>query len=116
MGFVAVSIAVAKRNRRRNQRAARPALHFVMGREKYEARDWSLGGFAAATTGAADFAAGDPIEITAVQLPDGSTEPLNIKARIVRAPPRARDVAVEFLVMDDKAFRVLERLLVRRQP
>lgn len=116
MGFVTVSIAVSARNRRRNQRAARPVLHFVMGGEEYEAKDWSLGGFAATKPGAADLGTGDPIRITAVLLPDGSCERLDIRARIVRAPPQAAEVAVEFLVLDDRAFRLLERHLVRRRP
>ena len=116
MGFVTVSIAVGTRNRRRNQRVAQPTLHFVMGGEEYEARDWGLGGFSSTTPGGADLAAGDPIRICALLLPDGSCEELNIEARIVRAPPQAEDVAVEFMVLDDKAFRLLERLLVHRRP
>lgn len=116
MGFVTVSIAVGARNRRRNQRAAHPVLHFVMGGEEYEARDWGLGGFAAVTPGVADLGIGDPMQITAVLLPDGSCERLAIEARIVRAPPQAADVAVQFLVLDDKSFRLLERLLMHRQP
>jgi len=116
MGFVTVSIAVGARNRRRNQRVTCPTLYFVMGGEEYEARDWGLGGFAAVGTGAADFSAGDPIRITAVLLPDGSCERLNIEARIVRAPPQAAEIAVEFLVLDDKSFRLFERLLVHRKP
>lgn len=115
MGFVTVSIAVSARNRRRNQRVARPVLHFVMGGEEYEARDWSLGGFAATKPGAADLAAGDPIQITAVLLPDGSCEQVDITARVVRAPPQAAEVAVEFLLLDDKAFRLFERHLLRRR-
>lgn len=115
MGIVTVSIAVAARNRRRNQRASQPVLHFVMAGEEYEARDWGLGGFAATGPGVADLAAGDPIRITAVLLPDGSCERLDIEARIVRAPPQASEVAVEFLMLDDKAFRLLERHLLRRR-
>jgi hypothetical protein len=115
MGFVTVSIAVGARNRRRNQRAAQPVLHFVMGDEEYEARDWSLGGFAAIRAGAADFESGDPIRITGVLLPNGRREELGIEARIVRAPPQAADMAVEFLVLDDKSFHLLERLLLHRR-
>lgn len=116
MGFVTVSIAVSARNRRRNQRIAAPVLHFVMGGEEYEARDWGLGGFAATRPGAADLETGDPVRITAVLLPDGSCEQLDIAARIVRAPPQAAEIAVEFLMLDDKTFHLLERLLVRRPP
>lgn len=116
MGFVTVSIAVGTRNRRRNQRVAQPTLHFVMGGEEYEARDWGLGGFSATTPGVADLGVGDAIRIDAMLLPDGSCEELNIEARIVRAPPQAADVAVEFMVLDDKAFRLLERLMLHRRP
>jgi hypothetical protein len=115
MGFVTVSVAVGARNRRRNQRVAQPVLQFVMGGERYEARNWGLGGFAT-RRGVADLDAGDPIQITAVLLPDGRRETVDIKARIVRAPPRAADLAVEFMVLDDKSFRLLERLMVRRAP
>ena len=115
MGFVTVSIAVGTRNRRRNQRVAQPTLHFVMGGEEYEARDWGLGGFSSTTPCVADLTAGDTIRIYALLLPDGSCEKLDIEARIVRAPPQAADVAVEFMMLDDKAFRLLERLLVHRR-
>ncbi len=115
MGYVTVAVTVGTRYRRRNQRATQPALRFRIGKEDYEARDWSLGGFAAVEPGGADWTAGDAIRITALQLPDGSARPLDIEGRIVRTPPQAADLAVEFLVLSDDAFQLLERMLVRRK-
>ena len=105
-------LSTGPRPKRRDIRVSDPALRLVIDDTVYEASDWSLGGFRTSAT--ESYELGDDVRISHIVADDGTRLSVDVVGRIVRVDGE-QDLAVRFVTVDDRGFRILERAMIRKR-
>ncbi|MBL8660057.1 MAG: hypothetical protein JNM75_09925 [Rhodospirillales bacterium] len=100
-------------DRRRHQRYTRPPLCLSFEGHVHAASDWSLGGFVVADYEGA-LSPGSLFVVDAIGVDPAALTPVSISARIVRVNEDRRVVTASFLVIDQPAFALLQKLIGER--
>ena len=94
--------------RRAQARQSDPALRVRFSATDHVTTDWSFGGMLL-TDYAGPLGAGALLTITAMALGDEPLSIVRVKARVVRADPASRQLALTFLDVDETAYALLGR-------
>ncbi|MGB0671422.1 MAG: PilZ domain-containing protein [Rhodospirillales bacterium] len=105
-------VGQANANHRRNHRVSEPELRMIVDGEFYQACDWGLGGFSLQAPGAL-FQAGQEVLLWSVGVRGFADIRVNARAVVVRADSDG-SIACRFLALSDRAFSVLEGLMLNR--
>lgn len=98
--------------RRRDQRMVVPVIRLEVDRNLYQSIDWSLGGirFEPYYGG---LQTGNMFTVTGLGPGDGEPVPVTVRAQAIRV--HAGRVAARFMELDERAYNVLEALIMRRR-
>ena len=98
--------------RRRTQRVVMPVLRFLLEGQVHASVDWSMGGFQVEGY-AGDLRPGTDVPVVAAGPEDSPLMPIGARVRVARI--KDGRLAATFIEMDDRAFDLLEAMMLRRR-
>lgn len=97
---------------RRDQRLVVPVIRLEVDRNLYQSIDWSLGGIKFEPY-YGNVQTGEAFVITGLGPGNGEPVPVTVRARAIRV--QGGRVAARFVELDERAYNVLEALIMRRR-
>jgi hypothetical protein len=100
-------------NKREHERVSDPSIRLKIGAKVYHSINWSLGG-ALIDGYQGGLSTGSLLSITEIGLSRGVMTPVKVQARVIRADDEISILAVQMLEIDQSAYAILQKLLVKK--
>ncbi|NQU59122.1 MAG: hypothetical protein HQ513_17970 [Rhodospirillales bacterium] len=100
-------------NKRDHDRVSDPVIRLKIGSKIYSTVNWSLGGVLIDGY-EGDLSTGSLMSIKEIGLARGVMTEVNVRARVIRADEGASILAIQMLEIDQSAYTIMQKLLVKK--
>lgn len=100
-------------DKREHERVTDPAIRLKIGSKIYSSINWSLGGVLIEGY-EGGLSTGSLLSVTEIGLSRGVMSPVKVQARVIRADEGANVLAIQMLELDQSAYAILQKLLVKK--